>query len=30
VTAVVDGAEVAGEVVQHPVYERERRRAKQS
>jgi aminomethyltransferase len=30
VTAVVGGAEIAGEVVQHPVYDKERRRAKQS
>lgn len=27
-TARVDGVEVAGEIVQHPVYEKERRRAK--
>jgi glycine cleavage system T protein (aminomethyltransferase) len=30
VVAHVGGAEVAGEVVQHPVYDKERRRAKQS
>jgi len=30
VTAHVGGAEVPGEVVQHPVYEKERRRAKES
>jgi len=29
VSASVDGAEVAGEVAQHPVYEKERRRAKE-
>jgi glycine cleavage system T protein (aminomethyltransferase) len=30
VTARVGGAEVPGEIVQHPVYEKERRRAKES
>ncbi len=30
VTATVGGAEVAGEIVSHPVYEKERKRAKQS
>jgi aminomethyltransferase len=30
VTALVEGDEVGGEVVAHPVYERERRRAKES
>ena len=30
VTALVDGEEVAGEVVQHPVYDKERRRAKET
>jgi hypothetical protein len=29
VSASVNGAEVAGEVAQHPVYEKERRRAKE-
>jgi aminomethyltransferase len=30
VTATVDGGKVAGEIVQHPVYDKERRRAKES
>jgi hypothetical protein len=30
VVATVDGQEVAGEVVRHPVYDPERKRAKES
>ena len=30
VTATVGGKEVAGEIVQHPVYDKERKRAKES